>query len=141
MLDAMRAKDAQKLSLIRLMLSFITNKEIDKGIKGSEDLGDADVIAVLKSMVKSREHVIAQYEQSNDTEAIEKERQEINLIKEFLPVQYDKEKLEAILEEIIEVTGATSIKDMGKIMSAISAREDNSSIDRSLVSAILKSKF
>lgn len=138
MIAAMKAKEHDKLPTLRLMLSLINNKEIEQGIKGKSDLDDAGVIAVLKSMVKSRENVIADYQKLGDTEAVQKEQAEIDIISEFLPQPYAAEEVAKIVAQTIKELSASSIKDMGKVMGAIAKRDDNVKIDKTLAAELIK---
>jgi len=138
---AMKAKDSNKLDILRLMSSFISNKEIALGIKGKEDLNDNEVMNILKSMVKSRENAIVEYEKINDTDSIANEKREIEIIVNFLPKPYNESETIAIVENIIKDINANSVKDTGKIMSVLNAREDANKFNKTLVAKIIKEKL
>ncbi len=115
MKEAMKAKDAAKVSTLRLLLSEIKNREIDK--RG--ELTDDEVIAVIQKAVKQRKESIEQYEKAGRSELVEKEKKELEILEAYLPQPLTEEELDALIDETIKEVGATSIKDMGKVMKAI----------------------
>lgn len=110
--EAMRAQDKLRTSTLRLLLTAIHNKEIEKG----ESLEDEELLAVLSSEVKKRRESIGEYKKGNRLDLAEKEEQEITVIQKYLPEQLSNKELAKIIKETIEVTGATGKKDMGKVM-------------------------
>ena len=115
MKDAMRAKDKERLSTIRLILSDIKRIEVDERI----ELDDARVLQVLDKMVKQRRDSIAQYQAAERPELADKEQQELEVIKTFLPQPLSDEEINAIVDDAIASTGAASMADMGKVMGVI----------------------
>lgn len=109
---AMRAKDKERLAVIRLMLAAIQQKEVDDRI----ELDDAAVLAVLDKMVKQRRESISQYDKAGRDELSAKEQAEIVIIQDYLPAQMDDAEIEAMIAEAIASTGASEMKDMGKVM-------------------------
>ncbi len=118
--DAMRAKDATRLSTLRLINAAIKDKDIAARGEGAPDgVGEADVLAILGKMVKQRQESARAYEEGGRLELAEKEREEISVIEEFLPRQLDEDETAAAIDAAITTTGAESIRDMGKVMGAL----------------------
>lgn len=113
----MIAKDADKLSTIRLLKSAIQYFEIQKGV--GYVASDEDVIGVIGREVKKRRESIELYEKGGRQELADKEKQEIELLQTYLPEQLGEENIRQIVKSAIESTGATSMQDMGKIMGVI----------------------
>jgi len=109
---AMKAGDKPRLGVIRLIMSAIKQIEVDE----RRDLSDADILAVLDKMTKQRRESAAQYEQAGRDDLLEQENYEITVLKEFLPAALSDEEIDSMIEEAIASTGASSIKDMGKVM-------------------------
>jgi uncharacterized protein len=125
MKDAMRAKDQTRLTTIRLVLSAI--KDHDLGIKpvggkAGEPAGDAEITQILARMIKQRRDSIEAYEKAGRNELAQKEKDEINLIEEFLPRQLGEAETRAAVAAAIKETGAASVKDMGKAMAVLKQR-------------------
>ena len=112
MKTAMRAKEKQRLGAIRLIQAAIKQKEVDERIS----LDDSQVIAILDKMLKQRRDSLAQYEKAGRTDLVEQEAFEIELIKSYLPQSLSEAELKQLIDNAIEQTGATSSKDMGKVM-------------------------
>jgi uncharacterized protein YqeY len=115
MKSAMRAKEKQRLGVIRLITAAIKQREVDERIS----LDDTQVIAVLDKMLKQRRDSLAQYEQANREDLAEQERFEIKLIQEYLPQPLTEAELTKLIETAITETKAASIKDLGKVMSSV----------------------
>lgn len=112
MKTAMKAREKQRLSAIRLILAELKRIEVDERI----DVDDARVLAVLDKMCKQRRDSIEQYQAAGRTELADVEIFEIDVIQDFLPAQLTAEELETIVATAIADTGAQSMKDMGKVM-------------------------
>ena len=112
MKSAMRAKEKERLAVIRLMLAAIQQKEVDD----QTELDDAAVLAVLDKMVKQRRESIAQFDKAGRDELSAKEQSEIVIIQDYLPSQLSDDEIEAMIAEAISATGAAEMKDMGKVM-------------------------
>lgn len=138
MKTAMRAKDKDKLSVLRMVKSTIMNQEIDKG---GGDLSDEDVLKSLNTLVKQRRDSAAQYENAGRAELAEKELSEISIIEEYLPQAATLEELNQAVSEAIEETGAESKKDMGNVMKTTLAKLSDKSVDGKLVSQIVLEKL
>ena len=136
MKDAMRAKDAPRLSTIRLLLAAIKQREVDERI----ELDDAQVLSVIEKMIKQRRESIAQYEKAARTDLADKERYEISVIEAYLPKQMSQQELEAAVAEALAATGAKAASDMGKVMGVLKPRLAGRA-DMGKVSALVKSKL
>ena len=110
--DAMRAKDIVKRDSIRSINTMIKQIEVDE----RKDMSDEEVIALIQKGVKTRTESISQYKSAGRDDLVEKEQAEIDIFSVYLPKQLSDDELEAIIKSIIEETGASSMKDMGKIM-------------------------
>lgn len=121
--DAVRAKSGVRVSTIRLMLAAIKDREIAlKSEDGPSEMTDAEAFALLGRMIKQREESIRSYEQAGRMELAEQERAEIEVIREFLPRPLSEEEAEAAIQAAIARTGASSIRDMGRVMGELKAR-------------------
>ena len=110
--EAMKAKDTFKRDTIRFLMSAIKQVEVDT----RKELSDEDIIKIIQKSVKQREEAAVQYKEGGREDLYEKEMKEAQILKSYLPAQLSDEDLEARLKEIIAEVGATSLKDMGKIM-------------------------
>jgi uncharacterized protein len=115
MKNAMRAKDSVRLGTIRLLQAAIKQREVDERI----ELTDEDVISVLEKMLKQRRDSISAYESANRTDLADIEKAEVIVLQGYLPKQLTEDEVKALLEKVVVDTGATSIKDMSKVMGAI----------------------
>ena len=135
--QALKAKDKNIYPTLRLIVSAIKDAEIAGRSKGQRETKDSDIISLLKKMIKQRNEASEVYEKAGRKELLENERKEISVINTFLPKQLNEEETKKICEEIIKSVGATSIKDMGKIMGNLKSKHADS-LDFSKVSSILK---
>lgn len=115
MKTAMRAKDKQRLGTIRLILAALKQKEVDERIV----LDDSQVIAILEKMNKQRRDSLSQYEQAGRQDLAEQEAFEIKVIQEYMPQALTEAELEALIEQAFTDSGATSVKEMGKVMNLL----------------------
>ena len=115
MKDAMRARDKPRLGTIRLALSEIKRIEVDERI----DLDDGRIIGILDKMIKQRRESIRQYASADRPELVAQEQFEIEVIQEFLPQPLDANELEQIIKSAVTESGATSMKEMGKVMNLV----------------------
>lgn len=121
--DAMRSKDAARLSTLRLINAAIKDKDIAlRGEGGEATVGDAEVLAILARMVKQRQESARAYEEGGRLELAEKELEEIKVIEEFLPRQLSDDEVGAAIDAAIAEVGANSIRDMGKVMGVLKAK-------------------
>lgn len=118
---AMLARDAARTQVIRMALAAYKNEAVAKGLSPQGILAEADALAVLKRLVKSREDSIAQFEKVGQADRAAQERAEIQLLLPYLPAMLEGPALEAAVKAAIAQTGATSRKDMGQVMKALQA--------------------
>lgn len=115
MKTAMRAKDMQRLGVIRLLQAAIKQREVDERI----ELDDSNVIAVIEKMLKQRRDSIAAYESASRNDLADVEKFEVSVLQTYLPQQLTEDEIKDILEKVVVDTGAAGIKDMSKVMAAI----------------------
>jgi uncharacterized protein YqeY len=115
---AMRAKEARRLSTIRLMMDAVQKQEI----ASRANISDDEVLTVLARMIKQREESATTYESGGRPELAQAERDEITVIREFMPKQMSADEAREAVKAAIAATGASSIKDMGKVMAALKER-------------------
>lgn len=115
MKDAMRAKEKERLGTIRLILAEIKRIEVDERI----ELDDARVLATLDKMSKQRRDSITQFDEAGRTDLADSERQELEVIKTFLPQPLTTDEIKALLEDAVTSTGAAGMQDMGKLMAEL----------------------
>ncbi len=121
--QAMRDKDAAKLSTLRLINAAIKDKDIDARAKGNDDgVPEAEVLAILGKMTKQRMESARAYEEGGRLDLAERERSEIEIIEEYLPRQLSEEETAAAVDAAIAEIGAEGIRDMGKVIGALKAR-------------------
>ena len=135
--QALKAKDKSTYPTLRLVVSAIKDAEIAARTKGLKEMTDSDIMAILKKMIKQRNESCEVYEKAGRKELLENEKKEITVINTFLPKQLSDEETKKICEEIIKTVGASSMKDMGKIMGALKSKHSDS-LDFSKVNSILK---
>ena len=122
--DAMKAKETARLSTLRLISAAIKDREIAARTGEGEGVGlsDSDLMAILAKMVKQRQESARAYEEGGRLELAEKENAEILVIEEFLPRKMSAEETRAALDEVVTSLGATSVRDMGRVMAELKAR-------------------
>ncbi|PKP74344.1 MAG: glutamyl-tRNA amidotransferase [Alphaproteobacteria bacterium HGW-Alphaproteobacteria-6] len=119
---AMKARDADRLSTLRLINAAIKDRDIAlRGEGGETTVGEAEVLAILGRMVRQRQESARAYDEGGRLELAARERAEILVIEEFLPRQLDAGEIASAIEEAIAATGAASIRDMGRVMAALKA--------------------
>jgi uncharacterized protein len=134
---AMKAQDAQRTSTLRMVKAAMMNRKIEKG----GELSDDDVQKLLRSLVKQRRDSIEQYENAGRQELVDKEAAEIAVIETYLPQGASAEEIEQAVAAAIAETGATSMKDMGKVMKAAQAELAGKNADGKTISEIVKTKL
>jgi uncharacterized protein len=137
MTTAMKAKDAPRLSTLRMVKAAVMNREIEKG----SELTDEELTKAFQSLVKQRRDSIEQYEKAGRQELADKERAEIEVIEAYLPQAATREEIERAVSEAINETGASSMREMGAVMKAAQARLAGQSADGRTVSEIVKAKL
>ncbi len=121
--EAMKARDADRLSTLRLINAAIKDRDIALRGEGREDgVTEAEVLQILGKMVKQRQESARAYEEGGRVELAEKERAEVSVIEEFLPRQLSGDEVAAAIDRAIADTGAEGIRDMGKVMGELKAR-------------------
>lgn len=134
---AMKSKDAEKLSVLRMVKANLMNRKIDKG----EELTDEEVQKALQSLVKQRRDSIEQYNTAGRTELAEKEAAEIGVIEVYLPLGASAEDVSAAVDAAIAETGASSMKDMGAVMKSAQAKLAGKTVDGRALSEAVKAKL
>ena len=134
---ALKAKDKNIYPTLRLIVSGIKDTEIAGRSKGQKEISDGDIISLLKKMIKQRNESCEVYKKAGRNELLENEKKEIEVINSFLPKQFSEEETKKICQETIKAIGASSMKDMGKIMGALKSKHSDT-LDFSKVSKILK---
>ena len=148
--DAMKARDAARLSTLRLIGAGIKDRDIAArsepgaaaagAATGGQGVGDDDLIALLSKMVKQRQESARAYEEGGRLELAERETQEIAIIQEFLPRQLDQAEVAAVIERVIAELGATGVRDMGRVMGALRERHAGQ-MDFGAAGALVKSRL
>lgn len=134
---AMKAKDMEKLNALRMVQSAFKNREIELR---PNLMPEEECIGVLKKLVKQRKESIEQFGQAGRQDLVDNETKEMKLLETYLPAQMSREAIEKIVAEAIVAAGATSVKDMGKVMKEAQARS-NGQADNKIMSEIIKSKL
>jgi uncharacterized protein YqeY len=121
--EAMKAKDARRVSTLRMVLAALKDKDIAARTETSrEGIGEDDVLSLLAKMVKQREESATAFDAGGRPELAAAEREEIAIIASFMPKQMSAEEMKAAIAAVISETGAASVKDMGKVMAALKGR-------------------
>ena len=136
MKTAMRAKDAARLSAIRLLLSGIKQREVDE----RKELSDADVVSVIEKMIKQRRESIAQFESAARNDLADAEKFELGVLSAYLPQQMGDAEISQAIDAAISELKPAGVKDMGKVMAALKARLAGKA-DMAKVSNLVKSKL
>jgi uncharacterized protein len=134
---SMKAQDAQRTSTLRMVKAAMMNRKIEKG----SELDNDEMQKLLRSLVKQRRDSIEQYEKAGRQELVEKEQAEISVIETYLPQAASVGEIEAAVAAAISETGATSIKDMGKVMKAVQASLAGKNADGKVVADTVKAKL
>ena len=135
--EALKAKDKSTYPTLRLAVSAIKDAEIAARTKGQKEMSDSEIIAILKKMVKQRNESCEVYKKAGRSELLENEIKEIEVINSFLPKQISEEEAKKICQEAIKSTGASSMKDMGKVVGVLKSKHADT-LDFSKVSSIIK---
>ena len=121
----MKVKDAGRLSALRMLKAAVMNKGVEKG----RDLNDAEILQVVASLVKQRRDSIEQFAKAGRTDLVEKETGEIAVLEHYLPPAVSQDEIEAAVAAAIAETGASSPKDMGKVMKAVMPKLSGKHVD------------
>jgi uncharacterized protein len=133
---AMRAKDAPRLSAIRLLLAAMKQKEVDERV----ELSDADVVAIIDKMQKQRRDSISQYEKGGRQDLAEVEKFEMGVLQSYMPQALSDAEVEAEIAAAMQATGAKAMSDMGKVMAVLKPKLAGKA-DMGKVSALIKAKL
>ena len=134
---AMKSKDAARLSAVRMLKAAIMNKGVEK----AHDLDDVEVVQVVSTLVKQRRDSIEQFAKAGRTDLVDKETAEIAVLEQYLPPAASAADIDAAIAEAIAETGATSVKDMGKVMKAVMPRLAGKSADGRAVNEAVRRKL
>jgi uncharacterized protein YqeY len=137
MTASMKAKDAPRTSVLRMVKAFVMNREIEKG----GELSDEEMMKALQSLVKQRKDSVEQYEKAGRQDLADKEHAEIAVIEGYLPQAASREDVERSVAAAIAETGATSMREMGAVMKSVQARLSGRNADNRIVSEIVKAKL
>jgi uncharacterized protein len=133
---AMRAGEKERLGVIRMITAAIKQREVDERIS----LDDGQVLSVLEKMIKQRKESLVQFEAGNRPDLVAKESAEVALLQTYLPAAMSAAEIDALIGESIAATGASSIKDMGKVMNLVKAKAQGRA-DMAAVGAKIKAKL
>jgi uncharacterized protein len=136
MKTAMRAGEKERLATVRLALAAIKQREVDERIV----LDDSQILGVLEKMIKQRREAIAQFQSGGRADLVAKENSEIAVLQHYLPAQLSEAEVDALIAEAIGASGATSIKDMGKVVALVKPKAAGRA-DMGTVSARIKQKL
>ncbi|PDT05770.1 glutamyl-tRNA amidotransferase [Rhizobium chutanense] len=120
--EAMKAKDSERLSTVRLIQAAIKDRDIANRGTGKEQASEDEILQILAKMVKQRDESAKIYEENSRPELAAKERAEITVIQDFMPKQLSDGEVRANISAVIAETGSSSVKDMGKVMAALKER-------------------
>ena len=134
---AMKAKDAGRMSALRMLKAAVMNKGVEKG----RDLEDAEVLQVVASLVKQRRDSIEQFAKAGRTDLVDKETGEIAILEHYLPPAVSPEEIDAAVTAAIAETGAASVKDMGKVMKAVMPKLAGKNADGKAVNEAVRRKL
>jgi len=134
---AMKAKDAARLSALRMMKAAITNKGVEKG----RDLDDGEVLQVVTSLVKQRRDSIEQFSKAGRTDLVNKETAEIAVLEEYLPPAASADEIDAAVAAAVAETAAASAKDIGKVMKAVMPKLAGKHADGKTVNEAVRRKL
>ena len=135
--EALKAKDKNTYPTLRLVVSAMKDAEIAGRTNGQKEMSDSDITVILKKMIKQRNESCEVFKKAERNELLENETKEIEVISSFLPKQLSEEETKKICEDAIKSSGASSIKDMGKVMGILKSKHADT-LDFSKVSSIIK---
>lgn len=136
--NAMKARDERTTSAFRMILAGMKERDIEARAKGNKDgIGDAEIMSMLQNMIKQRRDSVEMYVKGGRTDLADKENAEIAILQGLLPKQMDDAALAKVVKDLVAELGATSVKDMGKVMAALKERHAGS-IDMAKAGAVVK---
>jgi uncharacterized protein YqeY len=134
---AMRARDAVRLATLRMLKTALVNKAIEKG----RDLDEAESLQVVSTLIKQRRESIEQFARGGRQDLVDRETAEIGVLEGYLPAPLDRAELEGLIDEAIAETGASSAKDMGKVMKAVMPKTAGRNVDGKLVNELVRARL
>lgn len=137
MKDAMKAKDTRRLATVRLIMAAIKDRDIAMRTPDQEQVSDEDILQLLAKMIKQREESMKIYAENSRADLADQEREEMEIIRSFMPEQFSEEKVREICAAVITETGAAGMRDMGKCVALLKERYPGQ-MDFAKASAILK---
>ncbi|GGF85288.1 MULTISPECIES: GatB/YqeY domain-containing protein [Rhizobium] len=140
MKEAMKAKDSRRLSTVRLIQSAVKDRDIANRGVGKDAATDDEILQILQKMVKQREESAKIYEDAGRAELATQEREEIDVLKTFMPEQLSDEKVDEIVAAVVAEIGAAGMKDMGKVMAILRERYAGQ-MDFAKASGVIKAKL
>jgi uncharacterized protein len=135
--DAMKARDQVRLSALRMLKAALMNREVERG----QALTDAEELQVVTTMVKQRKDSIDQFSKGGRQDLVDKEKAELAVLEGYLPAAMSAEDLERVVAEVVAESGASSAKDMGKVMKGVMARLAGATVDGKTVSELVKKRL
>ena len=120
--DAMKSGDARRVSTLRLVNSSIKNADIEARGQGKPPLTDEELLSLLQKMIKQRQESVELYQKGNRADLVAQEQGEIDIISGYLPTQMPEDEIASVVGALVKETGATAMKDMGRVMAAIKER-------------------
>ncbi len=135
--SSMKAQDAPRTSTLRMVKAAVMNREIEKG----GEMDDEEMMKLLRSLVKQRRDSVEQYEKGGRQDLADKEKTEIDVIEAYMPQAASRDEIEAAVAATISETGASTMKDMGRVMKAVQAALSGKNADGRAVSEIVKAKL
>jgi uncharacterized protein YqeY len=138
--EAMKAKNERAISTLRMVNSALKNADIEARGSGKPPLTDAEVLPLLQKMIKQRQESVELYQKGNRADLVKQEQEEIAIISGYLPKQMSEAEMTAAIEAAIKDTGASSMKDMGKVIGALRGKHAGQ-MDMAKASALVKAKL
>ena len=117
--ESLKSKQSDRVLTLRAIVSAKKDKEIEKRTQDKKDVTDEDMISILNKMLKQRKESVEMYQKASRQDLVDKENTEIKIIEEFLPQQLSQEEVQKVCNEVISNVGASSLKDMGKVMAVL----------------------
>ena len=138
--ESLKSKQSDRVLTLRAIVSAKKDKEIEKRTQDKKEVTDEDMISILNKMLKQRKESVEMYQKASRQDLVDKENTEIKIIEEFLPQQFSQEEVQKVCNQVISNVGASSLKDMGKVM-AVLKEKYLGKMDFSLAGKILKDKL
>jgi hypothetical protein len=137
LVQAMKNKEALRLSTLRMVKTALKNRQVEL----QRELEDADVIQVMKTLIKQRQDSVEQYTRAGRKDLADQETMEIGIIEHYLPPMLSEQEIERVVDETIREVGATSMKEMGTVMKTVMSKLATALVDGKMVSQIVRSKL